>query len=119
MSNTVSETALINLKVLSNIYSLDEYQRLVIIKIIYHFKYSVRNSLDKLERFQSYLKAFSLRNTLAQKRQNSHGNISLGDKIFLRDYCRWERMIVGSHKSTCRQASYCYLLLENLGALQS
>ena len=30
--------------------SLDKYQRLVIISCIYHVKYSVRNSLDKLKR---------------------------------------------------------------------
>ena len=63
MSNTVSETALINSNILSNLYSLpddgryflakcspDEYQRIVIISGIYHVKYSVRNSPDKLER---------------------------------------------------------------------
>ena len=51
MSNTVSETALMNLNVLSYLYSLDQYQRLVIINGIYHIKYSVRNSLDKLNVF--------------------------------------------------------------------
>ena len=35
-ANTVSETALINLNVLSNLNSLDQYQRLVIINMIYH-----------------------------------------------------------------------------------
>ena len=34
MSDTVSETALINLNVLSNLYSLDQYQRLVIINSV-------------------------------------------------------------------------------------
>ena len=59
MSNTVSETALINWNVLSNLYLLSDdggqYQRIVIINSIYHVKYSVRNSLDQLERIQHLL----------------------------------------------------------------
>ena len=51
MSDTVSETALINLKVFSNLYSLDQNQRLVVINGIYRVKYSVRNSLDKHKHF--------------------------------------------------------------------
>ena len=55
MSDIVSETALINLNALSNLYSLDQYQRLVIINRIYHVKGSARNSLDKLERTQQFI----------------------------------------------------------------
>ena len=44
ISNTVSETALINSKV-----QPDKNQRLLIISDIYHVKYSVRNSLDRLK----------------------------------------------------------------------
>ena len=55
MSNTVSETALMKLNVLSKLCSLDQYQRLVIISSIYHVKYSVRNSLDKLEGTQLFI----------------------------------------------------------------
>ena len=45
MSNTVSETALIK----SYIFP-DKHQRFAMINDIYHVKYRVRNSLDKLER---------------------------------------------------------------------
>ena len=65
MRDTVSETALINSNVFSNLYSLpngpqmmgdgllskrspDKNQRLAMINGIYHVKHSVRNSLDNL-----------------------------------------------------------------------
>ena len=68
MSNTVSETALIN----SNVFSLDKLkcihclvlrdelllirsQILVMINSIYHVEYSVRNSLGKLEMYAAIL----------------------------------------------------------------
>ena len=72
MSNTVSETTLINVNIFSTLNSLpgdrrrpspdflkrspDKNQRLVLLndKGIYHVKYSVRNSLDKRKKIQSY-----------------------------------------------------------------
>ena len=68
MSNTVSKAALTNSNVFSNLIhcllygdelilkrSPDNYQRLVLMKGIYHVKYSVRNSLDQLKHFKQYI----------------------------------------------------------------
>ena len=68
-------------------HSPDKYQRLFMINDIYHVKYSARNSLDKRKHFQSSIECSS-----ALRRTVS---------IELRDVIAAETSILPGHKEHC------------------
>ena len=55
--------------------SRDENQTIFTINGVYHVNYSVRNSFDKLERFQSYLKITTLNTEMVGKVINQHKSV--------------------------------------------